>query len=161
MLCCAEIEWSLEHNAPSAEVVRYDRLQCVGCAQEGALTALASVADCSQDYFAKYYGSVMPQLKTILLAANVSLLLSQLPRRVQPSAVYGASVLVLGVFAPDPTHLRHSLLLWDALLVDWLITPALQCTLHHTTRLSRSMAACANLQRAAWSCVAILNDALV
>lgn len=38
--------------------------------QEGALTALASVADCSQDYFVKYYDAVMPQLKAMLLAAN-------------------------------------------------------------------------------------------
>lgn len=40
-------------------------------AQEGALTALASVADCSQEYFVKYYDAVMPQLKQIMVAANV------------------------------------------------------------------------------------------
>ncbi|PHT59422.1 hypothetical protein CQW23_01785 [Capsicum baccatum] len=38
--------------------------------QEGALTALASVADSSQEHFQKYYGAVMPYLKTILVSAN-------------------------------------------------------------------------------------------
>ncbi|KAK7826615.1 importin-5 [Quercus suber] len=38
--------------------------------QEGALTALASVADSSQDQFQKYYDAVMPYLKTILVNAN-------------------------------------------------------------------------------------------
>eukprot|EP00850_Spirogloea_muscicola_P020012 SM000205S06219 [mRNA] locus=s205:248959:255137:+ [translate_table: standard] len=38
--------------------------------QEGALTALASVADCSQMHFQKYYDTVMPYLKTILINAN-------------------------------------------------------------------------------------------
>ncbi|KAK6772665.1 hypothetical protein RDI58_027903 [Solanum bulbocastanum] len=35
--------------------------------QEGALTALASVADSSQEHFQKYYDAVMPYLKTILV----------------------------------------------------------------------------------------------
>ncbi|CAN8252385.1 unnamed protein product [Cochlearia groenlandica] len=35
--------------------------------QEGALTALASVADSSQEYFQNYYDAVMPYLKTILM----------------------------------------------------------------------------------------------
>ncbi|KAJ9179894.1 hypothetical protein P3X46_008207 [Hevea brasiliensis] len=39
-------------------------------AQEGALTALASVADSSQDQFQKYYDAVMPYLKAILVNAN-------------------------------------------------------------------------------------------
>ncbi|KAK4380243.1 hypothetical protein RND71_002105 [Anisodus tanguticus] len=38
--------------------------------QEGALTALASVADSSQEHFQKYYDTVMPYLKTILVNAN-------------------------------------------------------------------------------------------
>ncbi|KAM0006310.1 putative armadillo-like helical, TOG domain, importin beta family [Helianthus debilis subsp. tardiflorus] len=38
--------------------------------QEGALTALASVADSSQEYFQKYYDVVMPYLKAILVNAN-------------------------------------------------------------------------------------------
>ncbi|XP_016450778.1 uncharacterized protein LOC107775544 [Nicotiana tabacum] len=38
--------------------------------QEGALTALASVADSSQENFQKYYDAVMPYLKTILVNAN-------------------------------------------------------------------------------------------
>ncbi|KAJ8643483.1 hypothetical protein MRB53_005231 [Persea americana] len=38
--------------------------------QEGALTALASVADSSQEHFQKYYDAVMPYLKAILLKAT-------------------------------------------------------------------------------------------
>lgn len=38
--------------------------------QEGALTALASVADSSQEQFQKYYDSVMPYLKAILTNAT-------------------------------------------------------------------------------------------
>ncbi|KAI7729184.1 hypothetical protein M8C21_025858, partial [Ambrosia artemisiifolia] len=38
--------------------------------QEGALTALASVADSSQEYFQKYYDAVMPYLKAILINVN-------------------------------------------------------------------------------------------
>ncbi|GLJ16157.1 hypothetical protein SUGI_0269600 [Cryptomeria japonica] len=38
--------------------------------QEGALTALASVADCAQSSFQVYYDTVMPYLKTILLNAT-------------------------------------------------------------------------------------------
>ncbi|KAJ0982706.1 hypothetical protein J5N97_010961 [Dioscorea zingiberensis] len=38
--------------------------------QEGALTALASVADSSQEQFQKYYDTVMPYLKTILMNAT-------------------------------------------------------------------------------------------
>ncbi|GAA0141371.1 transporter [Lithospermum erythrorhizon] len=38
--------------------------------QEGSLTALASVADSSQEHFKKYYDAVMPYLKTILINAN-------------------------------------------------------------------------------------------
>ncbi|XP_009791368.1 uncharacterized protein [Nicotiana sylvestris] len=38
--------------------------------QEGALTALASVADSSQEHFQKYYDAVMPYLKTILVNAT-------------------------------------------------------------------------------------------
>ncbi|KAF7819275.1 importin-5-like [Senna tora] len=38
--------------------------------QEGALSALASVADSSQEQFQKYYDAVMPYLKAILLNAN-------------------------------------------------------------------------------------------
>ncbi|KAI3993923.1 hypothetical protein MKX01_002936 [Papaver californicum] len=38
--------------------------------QEGALTALASVADSSQEQFKKYYDAVMPYLKAILLNAT-------------------------------------------------------------------------------------------
>ncbi|GMN67997.1 hypothetical protein TIFTF001_037063 [Ficus carica] len=38
--------------------------------QEGALTALASVADSSQEHFQKYYDAVMPYLKTILINAT-------------------------------------------------------------------------------------------
>ncbi|KAL9274571.1 Importin-5-like protein [Drosera capensis] len=38
--------------------------------QEGALTALASVADASQDDFQKYYDPVMPYLKAILVNAT-------------------------------------------------------------------------------------------
>ncbi|GAB2222582.1 hypothetical protein Droror1_Dr00016701 [Drosera rotundifolia] len=38
--------------------------------QEGALTALASVADASQEHFQKYYDPVMPYLKVILVNAT-------------------------------------------------------------------------------------------
>ncbi|KAK4780071.1 hypothetical protein SAY87_016177 [Trapa incisa] len=38
--------------------------------QEGALTALASVADSSQENFQKYYDAVMPYLKAILINAT-------------------------------------------------------------------------------------------
>ncbi|KAL9675431.1 hypothetical protein QQ045_003633 [Rhodiola kirilowii] len=38
--------------------------------QEGALTALASVADSSQEHFQKYYDAVIPYLKAILVNAN-------------------------------------------------------------------------------------------
>ncbi|CAO2831880.1 unnamed protein product [Amaranthus hypochondriacus] len=38
--------------------------------QEGALTALASVADSSRELFKKYYDAVMPYLKAILINAN-------------------------------------------------------------------------------------------
>ncbi|CAL5227386.1 g10339 [Coccomyxa viridis] len=38
--------------------------------QEGALTAMASVADCAKDSFAKYYTEVMPLLRHVLGAAN-------------------------------------------------------------------------------------------
>ncbi|KAM1114758.1 hypothetical protein PS1_005428 [Malus domestica] len=38
--------------------------------QEGALTALVSVADSSQDHFQKYYDAVMPYLKAILVNAT-------------------------------------------------------------------------------------------
>ncbi|GBG66984.1 hypothetical protein CBR_g74670 [Chara braunii] len=38
--------------------------------QEGALTALASVADCSQSQFEKYYDMTIPYLKAVLLNAN-------------------------------------------------------------------------------------------
>ncbi|GAB2286974.1 hypothetical protein Dimus_021362 [Dionaea muscipula] len=38
--------------------------------QEGALTALASVADSSQEHFQKYYDPVMPYLKVILVNAT-------------------------------------------------------------------------------------------
>jgi len=38
--------------------------------QEGALTALASVADCSQEEFVRYYDTVMPLLSTIMLNAQ-------------------------------------------------------------------------------------------
>eukprot|EP00798_Chlamydomonas_sp_ICE-L_P025737 gene25737-11397_t len=38
--------------------------------QEGALTAMASVADCSQALFIKYYDSVMPLLTSILVGAT-------------------------------------------------------------------------------------------
>ncbi|THU73029.1 hypothetical protein C4D60_Mb04t18480 [Musa balbisiana] len=38
--------------------------------QEGALTALASVADSSQEHFQKYYEAVMPYLKVILMNAT-------------------------------------------------------------------------------------------
>ncbi|KAG4963051.1 hypothetical protein JHK86_039919 [Glycine max] len=38
--------------------------------QEGALTALASVADSSEVQFQKYYDAVMPYLKAILVNAN-------------------------------------------------------------------------------------------
>ncbi|GMH20087.1 hypothetical protein Nepgr_021928 [Nepenthes gracilis] len=38
--------------------------------QEGALTALASVADSSQELFQKYYDTVMPYLKVILMNAT-------------------------------------------------------------------------------------------
>mmetsp|Transcript_8735 Transcript_8735/g.11822 ORF Transcript_8735/g.11822 Transcript_8735/m.11822 type:complete len:1130 (+) Transcript_8735:104-3493(+) len=37
---------------------------------EGALTALASVADCAQEEFQKYYDGVMPFLKNILMTAT-------------------------------------------------------------------------------------------
>lgn len=39
-------------------------------AQEGALTAMASVADCAQQSFVKYYDAVIPYLKSILTGAT-------------------------------------------------------------------------------------------
>lgn len=38
--------------------------------QEGALTAMASIADCSGDYFIKYYDTCVPLLREILEKAN-------------------------------------------------------------------------------------------
>lgn len=38
--------------------------------QEGALTAMASIADCSGDYFVKYYDTCVPLLRHILENAN-------------------------------------------------------------------------------------------
>lgn len=38
--------------------------------QEGALTAIASVADSSEEMFVKYYDAVMPLLSNILLNAQ-------------------------------------------------------------------------------------------
>jgi len=38
--------------------------------QEGALTALASVADCAQEYFIKYYDTCMPLLRHVLEHAH-------------------------------------------------------------------------------------------
>jgi hypothetical protein len=38
--------------------------------QEGALTAMASIADCSGDYFIKYYDTCVPLLREILDKAN-------------------------------------------------------------------------------------------
>lgn len=38
--------------------------------QEGSLTALASIAECSQDYFIKYYDTCMPLLRHILEFAS-------------------------------------------------------------------------------------------
>lgn len=38
--------------------------------QEGALTALASVADAANAHFMRYYDTVMPMLKTVLYNAN-------------------------------------------------------------------------------------------
>ncbi len=39
--------------------------------QEGALTAMASVADCCQAQFVKYYDHVVPLLSAILVGAKV------------------------------------------------------------------------------------------
>ena len=36
---------------------------------EQAITAIASVADCAEDYFNPYFASVMPLLKQILVLA--------------------------------------------------------------------------------------------
>lgn len=41
------------------------------CAQEGALTAMASVADCAKEAFERYYDSVMPLLRSALTAEGV------------------------------------------------------------------------------------------
>ncbi|GJP49341.1 hypothetical protein CLOM_g8564 [Closterium sp. NIES-68] len=38
--------------------------------QEGSLTAIAAIADCSQEHFQKYYDGVMPYLKTVLTQAG-------------------------------------------------------------------------------------------
>ncbi len=38
--------------------------------QEGALTAMASIADCSKALFIKYYETVMPLLSSILVGAT-------------------------------------------------------------------------------------------
>ncbi|CAI7740685.1 unnamed protein product [Closterium sp. NIES-54] len=38
--------------------------------QEGSLTAIAAIADCSQEHFSKYYDGVMPYLKTVLTQAG-------------------------------------------------------------------------------------------
>ena len=40
--------------------------------QEGALTSLASIADCAQDYFIKYYDTCMPLLRHVLEHAQES-----------------------------------------------------------------------------------------
>ena len=45
-------------------------LQKQRCLQEGALTALASVADAANAHFIRYYDTVMPMLKTVLYGAN-------------------------------------------------------------------------------------------
>ena len=38
--------------------------------QEGALTAMASVADCAKEHFERYYDSVMPLLRHLLSSAS-------------------------------------------------------------------------------------------
>ena len=38
--------------------------------QEGALTAMASVADCAKAHFERYYDSVMPLLRHLLSSAS-------------------------------------------------------------------------------------------
>ena len=40
------------------------------CLQEGALTALASVADAANAHFIRYYDTVMPMLKNVLYNAR-------------------------------------------------------------------------------------------
>ena len=40
------------------------------CMQEGALTALASVADAANAHFIRYYDTVMPMLKNVLYNAS-------------------------------------------------------------------------------------------
>ncbi|KAH6771588.1 ARM repeat superfamily protein [Perilla frutescens var. frutescens] len=51
----------------SKQVVFYKFQNSKQMVQEGALTALAFVADSSQELFKKYYDAVMPYLKTILV----------------------------------------------------------------------------------------------
>lgn len=78
--------------------------------QEGALTALASVADCSQEYFDKYYDVVMPLLKTILQQAT-----EPSHRLLRSKAIECLSLIGLAVgkerFGPDAhevmTYMQH------------------------------------------------------
>jgi len=43
---------------------------CRALSQEGALTAMASVADCAKAHFERYYDSVMPLLRHLLSSAS-------------------------------------------------------------------------------------------
>lgn len=63
--CCA-CPCRLDHTSshPTAPLLHPGR------AQEGALTAIASVADSSADMFVKYYDAVMPLLSSILVNAQ-------------------------------------------------------------------------------------------
>lgn len=64
----------LDDLAPYLDSLMEKLIQLLQCGskvvQEGALTALASVADRAQDAFQKYYESVMPLLKSVLLSAT-------------------------------------------------------------------------------------------
>lgn len=64
----------LDDLAPYLDSLMEKLIQLLQCGskvvQEGALTALASVADRAQDAFQKYYDGVMPLLRNILLSAT-------------------------------------------------------------------------------------------
>jgi hypothetical protein len=82
--------------------------------QEGALTALASVADCAKAAFVRYYDSVMPLLRTALTSK------AEDKQQVLPSAI-------------RPLELNVSLCInAEALLLLKPVDDRLECPLNMT-----------------------------
>ncbi len=89
--------------------------------QEGALTALASVADCSNQLFIKYYDTVMPLLLTILVNANDKV--RQLYCLSKLAQLYACPISSVSMFLFD-----HCILVVVLMQAHWLLRgKALEC----------------------------------